>query len=111
MAELCLLRGSSSSFRDFSVTFLFVELFLGPTATTLGKRDKKEIQVRRAKKKKGIEVQRVKPPSPTRTIDALIGNEPNRKQKKKKETGSDPQTQQLVQTGEVGEGSRVMMQL
>ena len=39
----------------------------------------------RAKKRKGIEAQRVKPPNLFRAIDALIGDEePNGKQEKKK---------------------------
>ena len=42
--------------------------------------------MRRAKKRKGIETQRVKRLTPTWTSDALIGDEEqNRKQKKEKE--------------------------
>ena len=48
--------------------------------------------MRRAKKKKGIEGQMVKPSTPTRAINALIGDEEqNGKQKKEKETGSPTQ--------------------
>ena len=51
--------------------------------------------MRRAKKRKGIKAQRTKPPTPTRAIDALIGDEEkNEKQKKKKEEArSGPLTQ------------------
>ena len=69
-----------------------------PTPNTAGwlhinakERDKKERQGRRAKKRKGIVAQKVKPSTPIREIDALIGHEEqNEKQKKekKKETGS-----------------------
>ena len=46
-------------------------------------REKKERQVRRVKEKKGIEAQKVKPHTPTRAIDELIGDEEqNEKQKK-----------------------------
>ena len=47
------------------------------------------------KERKGIEVQRAKPPTPTRAIDVLIGNEEqNEKYKrKKKETESELLTQ------------------
>ena len=48
-------------------------------------------------KEKGIEAQSVKPPTPTWTTDALIGDEEqSEKQKmKKKETGSGPLTATL----------------
>ena len=47
------------------------------------KGDKKERQVRRAKKKKWIEAQRTKPTTPTWAVDALIGEKgQNGKQKK-----------------------------
>ena len=57
-------------------------------------REKKERKVRRAKKRKGIEARRVKRPTPSRVIDALIGDEEqNRKQKrtKGKKQGAGPQ--------------------
>ena len=44
--------------------------------------------MRRAKEKKGVEAQKVKPPTPILAIDALIGDEEqneNRKKNKKKE--------------------------
>ena len=46
--------------------------------------------MRRMKKKKGAEVQKVKPPTPTLAIDALIGDEEQNENRKKeqKETGS-----------------------
>ena len=48
-------------------------------------REKKERNVRRVKKRKGIEAQRVKPPTPSQAIDALRGEEKqNGKQKKVK---------------------------
>ena len=43
-------------------------------------RDKKERRVRRAKKRKGTEAEMVIPPTPTRAIDALIGEKQNGKQ-------------------------------
>ena len=48
--------------------------------------------MRRVKKKKGIEAQRVKPLTPSRAIDALIGDEEQngkhkKEGKKKKKTG------------------------
>ena len=52
-------------------------------------RNENERQVRRAKKKKGIEEQRAKPPTPTRATNALIGDE-EQNGKEKKETGSVP---------------------
>ena len=45
--------------------------------------------MRRAKKK-GIEVQRVKPLTPTPSIDALIGDEKQRGKKKKETKGRSP---------------------
>ena len=60
-------------------------------------RDKKVRQGRRVKKRKGIEAQRGKPPTPTRAFEALIGDEEqNEKQKKKKKdiwSGPPPQIQ------------------
>ena len=55
----------------------------------------KEKQGRRAKERKGTEAQKAKTPTPTRVIDALIGDgEQNEKQKnKKKETVRGPSTQ------------------
>ena len=44
-----------------------------------------QCQVRRVKKKRGIKAQRMKPPTPTQAIDALIRDEEqNEKQKKRK---------------------------
>ena len=37
-------------------------------------RDKNERKVRKATKRKGVEAQRAKSPTPTRAIDALIGD-------------------------------------
>ena len=57
------------------------------------KREKKERQVRRTKKRKGVEAQRVKHPTPSQATDALIGDEEqNGKQKstKRKKQGSVP---------------------
>ena len=45
-------------------------------------RDKKDRQERRAKKQKGIEAQRAKPPTSTRVADALIGDEEQNKKRK-----------------------------
>ena len=47
-------------------------------------RVKKERQVRRAKKRKGIEAQKVEFPTPFRAIDALLGNEEQNGLKKQK---------------------------
>ena len=68
----------------------------GSARVNAKERDKKKRQWRRAKERKGIEVQRAKPPTPTGAIDALIWNEEqNEKQKKeKKETGPGYITQQ-----------------
>ena len=45
--------------------------------------DEKERQGKRAKKRKGIDSQRAKLPTPTQAVDALIGDEEqNEKQKK-----------------------------
>ena len=53
-------------------------------------REKKERQVRREKKRKGIEAQTVKHSTPSRATYALIGDE-EQNGKQKKETGSGPQ--------------------
>ena len=46
-------------------------------------REKKEKQVRKVKKRKGVEAQRVKHPTPSQATDALIGEkEQNGKQKR-----------------------------
>ena len=58
-------------------------------------REEEERRVRRAKEKKGVEAQEVKPPTQTRATEALIGDEEqNEKQKKrtKKETASGART-------------------
>ena len=48
-------------------------------------REKKERQVRKAKKKNGIKGERAKPSTSTQAIDALIGEEEqNRKENKEK---------------------------
>ena len=51
---------------------------------------RKNRKVRRAKKRKGIEAQRAKPPTPSQATDTQIGNEEQnekqKKNKKKKET-------------------------
>ena len=48
---------------------------MGSARTNDKEREKKEGDVRRAKKRKEIEAQRAKPPTPTQAIDALIGDE------------------------------------
>ena len=56
---------------------------MGSAHINAKEREKKEREGRRAKKTKGSEGQRVKPPNPTRAIYELIGvEEPNGKQKK-----------------------------
>ena len=52
----------------------------------------KERKGRRVKERKGIEEQRAKPTTPTRAIDALIGDEELKEKQKKKETGRGPPT-------------------
>ena len=47
--------------------------------------NKKERQVGRTKKKKGIKAQRAKPPTQTRAFDALIGDEEQNGKQKKEE--------------------------
>ena len=73
--------------------YLFIYLFycteLNPaTAESVRvnakERKKEERQVRRVKKRKGIEVLRAKHPTASRAIDAIIGEEENEKQKNKK---------------------------
>ena len=49
------------------------------------KRNKKKRQVRRAKKNKWIESQRAKPLTPTKTTDALTGDEEQNGKHKKEE--------------------------
>ena len=59
-------------------------------------KEKKERQVRRVKKRKGIKVQRVKPPTQSQATQILIGNEEQngKQENKKKEAGSRSPTQQ-----------------
>ena len=58
-------------------------------------RRKRRASEKRKKEKKSIEVQRVKPPTPTPTRDVPKGNEERMKKNKitKKETGSRPPAQ------------------
>ena len=53
-------------------------------------REKKERQVRRAKEKKVVEAQKVKPPTPSRAIDALIGDAEQKKRTKRRKQGAGP---------------------
>ena len=57
-------------------------------------RDKNERKVRRVKKRKWIEAQRVKHPTSSRATDALIGDEEQngKQQKEKEKQGVGPQT-------------------
>ena len=65
---------------------------MGPARISAKERAKKERQVRREKKRKGIEVQRVKHPTPSRAINGLIGDEKQYgKQKKETESGTPTQ--------------------
>ena len=86
------------------VIYLFIYLFIyytrsysrhcGVGAHNAKERDKKERQVRRVKKKEGIEAQRVKHPTQARVTDALIEDEEqNEEQKrtKRKKQGTGPQ--------------------
>ena len=61
---------------------------------------KQERQGKRAKKMKGIEVQSVKPPTPSQAIDTLIGdneqNKSRRKNKRKKRSGLSKMVQKII---------------
>ena len=63
-------------------------------------RDKKERKVRGAKKRKGIEAQRVKHPNPSRVTDAPIGDEKQNgnKRTKRKRSGSPTQLPWTIQS-------------
>ena len=63
------------------VNGLFIYLFI----YLLCERDKTESQGRRAKKRKGVEAQRMKPPNPSQVIAALIGDEEQNRIRKDKE--------------------------
>ena len=73
--------------RDY---FIFLFKYLNPTTggserINVKERKKKERQMRKAKKRKGIEAPRVKNPTQYRAINALIGDEyQNGKQKRTK---------------------------
>ena len=92
-------KGESILIRIF--IYLFVRRIHTPTTAKLTRinvkeRDKKGRQVRRAKKKKWVEAQRVKPLTTSRGIDALIGNEEqNGKQKRNRERAPNPATLEL----------------
>ena len=58
---------------------------MGSARTNFEEREKKERQVRRAKKK-GIEGQKTKPPTPTRVFDAPIRDEEQSRRKKRSGT-------------------------
>ena len=64
---------------------------VGSARTNAKEREKKEGKVRKVKKRKGIEAMRVKHPTPSQAIDALIGDgrKHNRNQKKEKERKRD----------------------
>ena len=62
--------------------YLFIYIKLLPSPATAGsarmnakEREKKERRVRRAKKREGIEAQRVKHPTPSGATDAITGDE------------------------------------
>ena len=67
----------------------------GSTCTN-AKREKKERQMRRARERKGIKAQMVKPPTTPWETDMLIGDEEKngkQKEEQKKETGTGALTQ------------------
>ena len=69
--------------------YLFIRQIPNLTSTrsaciNVKERDKKERIVRRVKMKKRSKVQRMKPPTPSRVTDALIGDEDQMKEEKKK---------------------------
>ena len=68
------------------ITFIIREAT--PATAELARINAKERQGRRAKKRKGIEAQRAKPPTPTRAIDVLIRDD----EQKKKKQGAAPQS-------------------
>ena len=74
-------------FKTFNYVYIFIYLFkyLNPATEGSARINTKERRVRRVKKMRGIEAHRVKPPTPSRAIDALIGEEElNGKRKKSK---------------------------
>ena len=69
--------------------------YLNPPTVGTAHINAKERQVRRAKKRKGIDSQRMKHPTPPRAIDALIGDEEQNGKLKRteKKAGSESPTQ------------------
>ena len=71
---------------------------MGSARVNVKEREKNEKEGRRAKKKKGVKAQKVKPPALTRAIDALIGeeleneNEKKEQRERKREPVSNPVT-------------------
>ena len=70
--------------------YLFIRRIPNPATAGLARINAKEREARRAKKRKGIEAQRVKLPTPSREIDALIGDDGQKERKKKQ--GAGPQS-------------------
>ena len=63
---------------------------MGSARINVRKRGTHQRQGRRAKKRKKIEVKWVKPPTPSRAIDALIGEKEQNGKEKRKKQGAGP---------------------
>ena len=73
--------------------YLFIRQIPNPSTAASARindkeREKKERSVRRAKKRKGFEVYRMKAPTPSRAFDAFITNEEQNGKEIKEQTGS-----------------------
>ena len=75
------------------IFILFIKQRPNPTTAGSARINAKERQARRAKKRKGIEAERVKPPTPTRATDDFIGGEERKAEgrRKRKKQGAGPQ--------------------
>ena len=96
-----LLHGDIYIYFFYLRIYLFIYLlFKTLNAATVGllRINAKERHERRAKERKSIEAQSVKPPTPSRAINALIGDEEqNGKRKKETESGSPTQLPWSIQ--------------
>ena len=73
--------------------------------TNIEERGMKERQGRRAKKRKVTDTQRVKPPTPSQAINAVIRDK-EQDGKQKKETGSETPTTATLDLSDVSYGQR-----
>ena len=67
----------------------------GSACMNAQEREKEERRVRKAKKRKGIEAHRVKPPTPSQTTDAHIGDE-EKNEERNRERVPNPATPDYV---------------